>query len=541
MVTTSLMPTVILLATVLNLFLGLFVYRSNPSSWLHRWYGVFGLVTAFWVLVNFMTGIFPTLFWIKSAYAFGALVPASAVMWILVLCKKKLSKLKIFSIWILASIFFVVSYLDELILADVTKVYLGGYEGRYGSVFPLYAMYMLGILFFIIHKLLLGYWKAKGIQKLQLKYVLIGSALLSLFVATVSFVLPLCGILQYTALDSPSTFVFLLFTAYAISKHHLMNIRVISTELLVGLVGFILLIDLALSKSLLILSLKSGIFVVFVYLGWSLVQSVFKEIKRGKKLEKMTKQLKLANLELRQLDQAKTEFLSIASHQLRTPLTAIRGYLSMIGEGDYGSVPREAKKAIAKIYQATTRLIGLTNSFLNVTRIKAGKISFTPSLVDFPDLVSSVIQELKPDAEQKNLFLEYKKTKEKIPKVKIDQEKIRQVILNVLDNAIKYTTKGGITITLKVIETEQKLQLKIKDTGEGISASEMDKLFRSFSRGAAGSHLYSAGAGLGLYVARRFVDIHPGGKIWAESPGRGKGSTFYLELPIEETKGKHNF
>jgi len=252
-----------------------------------------------------------------------------------------------------------------------------------------------------------------------------------------------------------------------------------------------------------------------------------------KEVKKATTDLRQANIELRQLDQAKTEFLSIASHQLRTPLTAIRGYLSMIEEGDYGPVPEEAKETITKVYQATTRLIELTNSLLNVTRIETGKISFAPSSVDFPDLVSSVIQELKPDAEQKNLFLEYTKTKEKIPKIKIDEEKIRQVILNVLDNAIKYTTKGGVTITLKVKEKKQKLQLKIKDTGEGISSSEMDKLFRSFSRGAAGSHLYSAGAGLGLYVARRFVDIHPGGKIWAESPGRGKGSTFCLELSIK--------
>jgi len=257
-----------------------------------------------------------------------------------------------------------------------------------------------------------------------------------------------------------------------------------------------------------------------------------------KEVKKATTDLRQANVELRQLDQAKTEFLSIASHQLRTPLTAIRGYLSMIEEGDYGSVPQKVKETIKRVYQATTRLIELTNNLLNVTRIETGKISFAPSLVSFSDLISSIVQELKPDAEQKNLFLEYKKSKKKIPRIKIDEEKIRQVILNVLDNAIKYTTKGGITLTLEVIEDEQKLQLKIKDTGEGISASEMDKLFRSFSRGAAGSHLYSAGAGLGLYVARRFVNIHPGGKIWAESPGKGKGSTFCLELSIKETKKK---
>ncbi len=119
-------------------------------------------------------------------------------------------------------------------------------------------------------------------------------------------------------------------------------------------------------------------------------------------------------------------------------------------------------------------------------------------------------------------------------KINIDPEKIRQVILNLIDNAIRYTKKGGITIKLKVKKQKSKVDsilIKISDTGEGMTKEEMEKIFQSFSRGSAGNRLWTEGAGLGLYIACQFVEMHKG-RIWAESKGRGEGAQFYVELPV---------
>ena len=126
--------------------------------------------------------------------------------------------------------------------------------------------------------------------------------------------------------------------------------------------------------------------------------------------------------------------------------------------------------------------------------------------------------------------MKFEKLEKPLPKILIDRNKIRQAILNVVDNAIRYTEKGGVTIQLKI--ENLKLKIIVSDTGAGMTKYELSKMFESFSRGAAGTRLYTEGTGLGLYIARRYMEMH-NGKIWAESPGKGKGSTFYIELPIK--------
>jgi signal transduction histidine kinase len=148
---------------------------------------------------------------------------------------------------------------------------------------------------------------------------------------------------------------------------------------------------------------------------------------------------------------------------------------------------------------------------------------------DLREIIKEVISELSIKAKEKNLYLKFEEPKE-FPKVLLDREKIRQVILNLVDNAIRYTQKGGVTVKLQI--ANGKLRIVVSDTGEGLTKEEKEKLFEMFSRGTAGTKFWTEGAGLGLYIARKFVEMH-NGKIWAESEGRGKGSTFYVELPMK--------
>jgi signal transduction histidine kinase len=265
---------------------------------------------------------------------------------------------------------------------------------------------------------------------------------------------------------------------------------------------------------------------------------LFQETKNfNKKLKKeirlATKELRQANEKLKKLDQAKSEFISIASHQLRTPLTVIKGYVSMMLEGSFGKILPEQKDSLKKVFQSSERLIHLIENLLNISRIESGRLQFSYEMMNFEELVENVIEELETTAKKKKLKLIYKKPKKTFPKVRIDREKIRQVIMNLIDNAIKYTEKGEVEIELKLIKN--KIFFSVSDSGMGIEKGDMLNLFKKFSRGQGTSVIHTEGTGLGLYVARQMIENHKG-KIWAESEGKGKGAKFIFELPILKRK-----
>jgi len=268
---------------------------------------------------------------------------------------------------------------------------------------------------------------------------------------------------------------------------------------------------------------------------YSEVKGFSKKLER--EVEKATTELREAYEELKKLDVSKSEFISIASHQLRTPLTAIKGYISMILEKTYGNLPKNIEKPIKNIYLSNERLIKLVNNLLNISRIESGKIEINLEEISVEELIESVIEELKNETKDRGLYLKFEKPKSPVPKIMVDKEKLRQVIMNLIDNAIKYTEEGGVTIKLEI--ENSKLKIIISDTGVGMEKEELEKMFESFSRGSAGTRLYTEGAGLGLYVAKKFIELQ-NGKIWAESAGKGKGSTFYIELPVNQLRNKNN-
>lgn len=256
--------------------------------------------------------------------------------------------------------------------------------------------------------------------------------------------------------------------------------------------------------------------------------------KLKEEVEKATRDLKQANEKLRRLDAAKSEFISIASHQLRTPLTVIKGYVSMVLEGSFGKISKQQHDALGKVYESSERLIQLIENLLNISRIESGRLQYSFQPVDFGKMVENVAEELESVAGKKGLRLIYKKPKEKIPEISLDEEKIRQAVMNLIDNSIKYTKKGSVTVSLK--REKGRVVFCVQDTGMGISQEEMENLFKKFSRGSGTSLIHTEGTGLGLYVAKQIVKGH-GGEIWAESKGESKGSKFCFSLQI---KGKES-
>ncbi len=246
-------------------------------------------------------------------------------------------------------------------------------------------------------------------------------------------------------------------------------------------------------------------------------------------IQRTNQQLEDANKHLKALDQAKSEFVSIASHQLRTPMTGIKGYLSMLTDGDFGKMEEKHVEILRQLLAESERMIRLINQFLNVSKIEAGKFSYQRQPVDISDLVAREVRELKKNAEDKKLKILYEAPVGKFPITVADGDKLQDVILNLIDNAIKYTASGTIHVSLSA--SDKNISVAVKDSGIGIKSSDAPELFNKFVRGSGIAQIHPDGSGLGLFIAKSIIDAH-GGKIWAESDGEGQGSTFKFTVPI---------
>jgi signal transduction histidine kinase len=905
----------------ISFLLGLYVVIHNPKSNLNRLFFLSSFFSTLWIAANIGTGIFVSHFWIKSAYAFGSLATACAFLWVLYLIWGEKTLKYVYIVSIFAGVFFVLPYIDGLILRDIRSVSLGQFEGDFGILFPVYTAYQFGLLLSQIIITFIAFRKATGIRKEQLRYVHIGILLSAIIISLVSFVLPLIGILDFTYLDSPSFIIFLSFVAYSMTRYRLMDIKLIVTKSILyflmialvssffvfttflttdvlavskgGNIGFSLLAsfiivvfieplkkllsritddifykdkidydkiltklglivakeidleilltqvtqgllnELKLKRVDLILHLENNFYTlnssgltqvqvnpdvvtylktnneitileelrrkaydmpegiarkqlesiaaVFEQMKWEMVAPVIIEkelsaiigldsklsgdiynkddvnfftilapqiavaIEKSKlyeevdkfnaqlqeKIDRATKKLRQVNLDLesrnkfltttqnisnlisrsldinhiiqiiadsiaselgyiggllsfvgpqgkylypaaitrspaadkalallpkhpseyktslaskenygaqcflsgsaitsgklsdficppvpkdvveriqeilgiqtvvgvpiytenqiigvidfmlsvpekeisrldyemmnnladqigivyrnvklyqelqntnaelqqanthlKQLDTAKSEFLSIASHQLRTPISAVKGYLSMLLEGDFGKLQPEQTKIITDVFESSSRLARLINIFLNVSRIESGRFKLTLAPTDMNTIVEGVVKELQQQAKIKNLQLILELPKKPVV-INVDSDKIREVVLNLIDNAIKYTQQGSITISQELRGNE--FHFQTKDTGMGILPEEVGGLFKKFVRGTGVAQVNTQGSGLGLYIAQRVVGEH-GGKIWVESEGVGKGSTFQFTLPVSTDK-----
>ncbi|MCA9370030.1 GAF domain-containing sensor histidine kinase [Candidatus Woesebacteria bacterium] len=255
-------------------------------------------------------------------------------------------------------------------------------------------------------------------------------------------------------------------------------------------------------------------------------------------VKKATTKLKSMNQNLRNLDRLKDEFLSIASHELRTPMTAIKSYIYMTLSGKGGKVTKKQKYYLERSYMATERLIKLVNNLLNISRIESGRISLELEKINLYRLTDEVFDEVRARAEELGLSISQTKLEEqKKLEVIADTDKVKEVLINYIGNSLKFTPKGG-SITVSYEVADDMIWTRVTDTGAGVSQEDLGNLFQKFGL-MEGSYQVnqnvSQGTGLGLYICKSVIELH-GGEVDATSPGVGKGTVFSFSLPLYTAK-----
>jgi signal transduction histidine kinase len=234
------------------------------------------------------------------------------------------------------------------------------------------------------------------------------------------------------------------------------------------------------------------------------------------------KELRDSNKKLKELDETKDDFISMASHQLRTPLTSVKGYISMIMEGDAGKINHTQKEMLGQAFFSSQRMVYLIADLLNVSRLKTGKFIIEATPVDLATIVEEELGQLEETAASRSLELTYDKPKG-FPLLMLDEVKIRQVIMNFVDNAIYYTPSGG-KIEVELLDKKSTIELQVKDNGIGVPKVEQPHLFTKFYRAGNARKARPDGTGLGLFMAKKVV-VAQGGSIIFDSK-EDKGSTF---------------
>lgn len=263
----------------------------------------------------------------------------------------------------------------------------------------------------------------------------------------------------------------------------------------------------------------------------------YKEIQQfsetlAEKVRQRTAQLRHANDQLKELDKAKDEFISMASHQLRTPLTTIKGYVSMLDEGDFGRLTKEQKEYVELALEGSNRMARLIGDLLDVSRMEAGKFYIDAQKFDLNTVVPQELEQLQNLAQSKKIDLRYIPPKKPVPIMNLDDNKTRQVIMNLADNAVHYSAppKGGGKVEVRLERDGDDIVYVVRDNGIGVPKDQQGKLFTKMFRAKNAQEVRPDGTGLGLYLVKRVVEDQGGKLIFESTPG--KGSVFGFRIPI---------
>ncbi|MBI4457680.1 hypothetical protein HY633_01820 [Candidatus Uhrbacteria bacterium] len=522
-----------------DLGLGAGLFAANRNSLVVQKFSLFTLSLAFWTLtiIGFFVsyGDLLALVWMRLAYVGGLSV--AITFWYFVIKFPRQLKL---NRWINAANLLTLAIFFWIIIATpfIVRSVEGGPWNRTVTLNPAgWYVFASFFLFFFLYGhaiLFVSYLRSKGLERIHLKYIVtsvfIGG---EIFGTYFNLILPSplflnwnyiwVGPLVTAAIIVPSI-------GYAVAKYQLLNIKVVATEIFVTVSVILAFVDTLLYRGFDELIMRLTIAFGVTILGVQLVRSVNREVQRREELQRLTTQLAEANVHLKELDEAKSDFISIASHQLRTPVSVIKGYLALFMDDAYGRMPVKARPKVRSMFVMNERLVQLINNLLNISRIEKKKIEFILGPTNVVELARNIVREMALRAREKGIELKMKVAGHKALFANADESKLKEVLANLIDNAIKYSPSGTVTISVDPDAGGAEVLLRVADTGIGLKPDQVSKLFNKYYRVESPETATIAGTGLGLYVCDTFVR-GMGGTIFIEKSAPGKGTTFTVSLP----------
>ena len=544
----NLITVLLSLTALIDFFIVFLVLSKSNKNTSDKVFIFLNIVIIVWIILDIFYSLSDefVLFWANLTYSAALFLPFAYLYFSLTfLSEKIINKKKIFFFLLIPFILLVA------ILINPEGMIQESDDGLvFGYIYFLYIIYMAS--YFLISYIIL-FRKSllfSGTKKGQINFIFYGSLISSILALMSALILPLFKIYNLYFLSPSFTLILSVCITYAIFRHHLFNIKVITTEIFSALIVVIFLINALLSKSRIESLLNFGLLVLATIFSILLIRGVLNEVSSREKILKMAKSLKKANIELQKLDKAKSEFISIASHQLRTPVSVIKGVASMMIEGDLDRFPKEKKdRFIKSLWEKSCKLENIIDDILNATEMTNSKYRIRKEraeLVNLKELIEKIIKDFQPVVQTRGISLFLKNIPDNLPNIHGQTQYLQEAFSNLIDNAVKYTpsteidhetrsrrNKKGI-ISISITKKENNVIISVKDNGIGIPKKEYSSLFKKFARGSNARDMYTDGSGLGLFVVKEIIEGHYG-KVWFESE-LNKGTTFFVSLPIFSPK-----
>ena len=466
--------------------------------------------------------------------------------------EKLLIKKKTFYIIIMSALLVMLLTLSPYIFSGVTVVL--GVPAPQPIVAPGIILFALEAVLSIplgIYFLIKKFSKAQGIQKNQFKFLLIGVTIMFFLITIFNFIFPaFLKNTRFIPLSAVFTLPFVCFTFYAIYRHGLLKVKVISTEILTFVLCMVSLIEILVSNSITETIIRVIVFLLILAFGISLIRSVVHEVQQRERIQALADDLAKAN-------ENQMALIHFITHQVKGFFTKSRNIFSLMLEGEAGDMTPEAKHFITEGFESDTKGVAMVQDVLNAANIRSGIVKYTMEPFDVSTLIAAMVIEYRKVAEDKGLTIDFTCWGKEpdgsmgaVPNCLIDmkghanytvngdEEQLRHVFKNLIENALHYTPKGSIAVRLRQSVAESSVDpsvphsiiFSVKDSGVGLTDEDKALLFTQGGRGKDSVKVNVESTGYGLFIAKGIVDAHHG-RIWAESEGRDKGATFFVELP----------
>jgi signal transduction histidine kinase len=475
---------------ITSLILGILIYLENRKENINQVFTLFAFSVSVWslgyVFWQISSSAEDALFW--SRFFMGAAIFTAPTYFHFVYSFIKkyypISRKIFYWIYGVATLFFVVDFLPttkDLFVSKVEPELFFSFWPKPGGLYHIFLFLWISCLVYAAYILVKTYRKVKiPVLKRQLSFILVAMIIAFVSGSTNYFLWYGIPILPFANI---CVSLYVLILGYAVLKHNLFNIKAVATDFLVIIQILILLIRAVLTEGTTEKIINFSILGVSIVIGAFLIRAIEGEIKSRNKIEELASHLEEANEKLKSLDKLKSEFVSLASHQLRSPLTVIKGYASTLTDGIVGDLTDKQKEIVRHIYAAAQGLASVVEDFLNVTKIEQGGMKYVFAPTDVKAIFLDLASDMKIAAEDRHLTFTSEIDESQSFMANADGTKIKQVFLNLVDNSIKYTKEGFVKVKI-VRDTEKRtMTFSVSDSGVGISPETKEKLFTKFGRG----------------------------------------------------------